>query len=105
NHPQFVENFQLKHSEFQNNFLNAVDDIHQKLESDLSEFGVTEVDDMLLKVIDAEFIGLELSWMNEKLINSREKILEHETKIKMLEETIRQVNLKLARLRKRQRLE
>ncbi|MBA0872194.1 hypothetical protein Goshw_008968 [Gossypium schwendimanii] len=81
-----------------NNFLNAVYDIHQKLESDLSEFGVTEIDDMLLKVRDAEFTGLELSWMKEKLINSREKILEHETKIKMLEEITRQVNLELARV-------
>ncbi|MBA0872198.1 hypothetical protein Goshw_008968 [Gossypium schwendimanii] len=86
-------------------FGNIVYDIHQKLESDLSEFGVTEIDDMLLKVRDAEFTGLELSWMKEKLINSREKILEHETKIKMLEEITRQVNLELARLRKKQRLE
>ncbi|MFQ6647429.1 hypothetical protein Gotur_021403 [Gossypium turneri] len=105
NHLQFAENFQLKHPEFQNNFLNAVVDIHQKLESDLSELGVIEIDDMLLKVRDAEFIGLELSWMKEKLTNSREKILEHESKIKMLEETIRQANLELARLRKRPRLE
>ncbi|PPD76255.1 hypothetical protein GOBAR_DD26818 [Gossypium barbadense] len=48
--------------------------IHQKLESDLSEFEVTEIDDMLLKVRDAEFTALELSWMKEKLANSREKI-------------------------------
>ncbi|MBA0669840.1 hypothetical protein Goklo_029437, partial [Gossypium klotzschianum] len=96
NHLQFAENFQLKHLEFQNNFLNAVVDIHQKLESDLSELGVTEIDDMLLKVRDAEFTGLELSWMKEKLTNSREKILEHETKINMLEKTIRQANLELA---------
>ncbi|MBA0872428.1 hypothetical protein Goshw_013503 [Gossypium schwendimanii] len=105
NHPQFAENFQLKHPEFQNKFLNAIADIHQKLESDLSELGVTEIDDMLLRVRDAEFTGLELSWMKEKLTNSREKILEHETKIKMLEETIRQANLELERLRKGPRLE
>ncbi|MBA0872193.1 hypothetical protein Goshw_008968 [Gossypium schwendimanii] len=60
---------------------------------------------MLLKVRNAEFIDLELSWMKEKLKNNREKILEHETKIKMLEETIRQANLELTRLRKRPRLE
>ncbi|MBA0571652.1 hypothetical protein Golob_002032, partial [Gossypium lobatum] len=36
-------------------------DIHQKLESDLFELGVTEIDDMLLKVRDVEFIGLEFS--------------------------------------------
>ncbi|TYH75543.1 hypothetical protein ES332_D04G026300v1 [Gossypium tomentosum] len=105
NHPQFAKNFQLKHPEFQNNFLKVVDDIHQKLESDLSELGVTEIDDMLLKVRDEEFTDLELLWMKEKLTNSREKILKHETKIKMLEETIRQANLKLARLRKKPRLE
>ncbi|MBA0571650.1 hypothetical protein Golob_002030, partial [Gossypium lobatum] len=95
NHPQFAENFQLKLSEFQNNFLNAVADLHQKLESDLSELGVTKIDDILLNVRDAEFTGLELSWMKEKLTNNREKILEHETMIKMLEETIRQTNLEL----------
>ncbi|MBA0697348.1 hypothetical protein Goari_020890 [Gossypium aridum] len=71
-----------------------------KLESDLSKLGVTEIDDMLLNVRDAEFTGLELSWMKEKLTNSRKKILENETKIKMLE-TIRQANLELARLKKR----
>ncbi|MBA0872998.1 hypothetical protein Goshw_025053 [Gossypium schwendimanii] len=43
--------------------------------------------------------------MKEKLTNSRKKILKHETKIKMLKETIRQTNLKLARLMKRPRLE
>ncbi|MBA0872997.1 hypothetical protein Goshw_025053 [Gossypium schwendimanii] len=40
----------ITHSyQFQNNFLNVVADIHQKLESDLSELRVTEIDDMLLK--------------------------------------------------------
>ncbi|MBA0872999.1 hypothetical protein Goshw_025053 [Gossypium schwendimanii] len=42
--------------------------------------------------------------MKEKFTNCHEKILEYETKIKMLEETIRQANLELARLRKRSRL-
>ncbi|MBA0872996.1 hypothetical protein Goshw_025053 [Gossypium schwendimanii] len=104
NHSQFDENFQLKHPEFQNNFLNAVAGIHQKLESNLYKLGVTEIDDMLLKVKDAEFTSLELSWMKKKLTNSRKKILKHETKFKMLEETIRQANLKLERLKKRPRL-
>ncbi|MBA0873000.1 hypothetical protein Goshw_025053 [Gossypium schwendimanii] len=35
--------------EYQNNFLNAVAGIHQKLESNLYKLGVTEIDDMLLK--------------------------------------------------------
>ncbi|MBA0571647.1 hypothetical protein Golob_002027 [Gossypium lobatum] len=52
---------------------------------------------MLLKVRNVEFTGLELSWMKEKLTNSCEKILEHETKVKMLEESIRQANFELAR--------
>ncbi|MBA0697345.1 hypothetical protein Goari_020888, partial [Gossypium aridum] len=51
-----LQNFEGEpRDQFQSNFLNAVDDIHQKLESDLSELGVTEIDDMLLKVKDAEF--------------------------------------------------
>ncbi|MBA0872195.1 hypothetical protein Goshw_008968 [Gossypium schwendimanii] len=91
--------------QFLNNFLNAVADLHQKLESDLSKLGVTKIDDIVLNVRDIEFTGLELSWMKKKLTNNREKILEHETKIKMLEETIRQTNLELARLRKRPQLE
>ncbi|MBA0872196.1 hypothetical protein Goshw_008968 [Gossypium schwendimanii] len=49
NHPLFAESFQLKQLEFLNNFLNAVADLHQKLESDLFELGVIEIDDILLK--------------------------------------------------------
>ncbi|MBA0697346.1 hypothetical protein Goari_020888 [Gossypium aridum] len=66
-----------------------------KLESDFSELGVTEIDDMLLKVRDAEFTGQTL--VDEKIDKQLRKILEHETKIKIPEETIKQANLELAR--------
>ncbi|TYH20573.1 hypothetical protein ES288_A05G440600v1 [Gossypium darwinii] len=104
NYPHFVENFLLNYPEFQSNFMNIVAEIHQKFESNLDELELTKIDDMLLKVKDAEFIGLELSWLKEKLRKSHKK-LKVETKIKMLEETIREASLELAKLRKKRRLD
>ncbi|PPR80439.1 hypothetical protein GOBAR_AA40275 [Gossypium barbadense] len=51
-HPHFADNFQIKHPEIQSHILNMVVDVYQKLKSNLSELGLKEIEDMLLKDLD-----------------------------------------------------
>ncbi|TYH23448.1 hypothetical protein ES288_A03G014700v1 [Gossypium darwinii] len=97
NHAHFADQFQLKDRGFQSNIMNALAEICLKLESNLDKLELTEIDDILVKVKDMEVTGLELSWLRETLENQAE--------IKRLEEGVRDYNLKLAKLKKKQRLE
>ncbi|KHG15628.1 autophagy-related 2 [Gossypium arboreum] len=97
NHAHFADQFQLKDRGFQSNIMNALAEICLKLESNLDKLELTEIDDILVKVKDMEVTGLELSWLRETLENQAE--------IKRLEEVVRDYNLKLAKLKKKQRLE
>ncbi|KAB2039126.1 hypothetical protein ES319_D03G192100v1 [Gossypium barbadense] len=97
NHAHFADQFQLKDRVFQSNIMNALAEIYLKLESNLGKLELTEIDDILVKVKDMEVTGLELSWLR--------KTLENQAEIKRVEEGIQESYLKLAKLKKKQRLE
>ncbi|MBA0784495.1 hypothetical protein Gotri_028177 [Gossypium trilobum] len=97
NHAHFADQFQLKDRVFQSDIMNALAAIYLKLESNLDKLELTEIDDILVRVKDMEVTGLELSWLRETLENQAE--------IKRVEEDIQESYLKLAKLKKKQRLE
>ncbi|XWS49710.1 hypothetical protein CRYUN_Cryun12cG0026600 [Craigia yunnanensis] len=110
-HPNIDENIRVASSDTQSHFMNSLAEVYQKIIKSQEILGLEDIKKMELMVGDMEYIGLQLTWLKERLAEIREMLENQEAHRKLVEEIDsyktkkKEAKEKLARLEKKRRFQ